>query len=83
MSNNNQREVTGKEPGPTARERMQMQTIEAYIIPIQVMDEIKRKLRKLTIDDGEVLLQTLNAIRPQAIQQQVPANMMPEAPGEQ
>jgi hypothetical protein len=65
MSTKNQREQAGGKN--FAQEQMKMQTIEAVICPTEVWHQIQNSLRKLPVEDVEVLLMTMKAMRPQQV----------------
>jgi hypothetical protein len=63
MSTENQREqANNKEPA-----MLQSKTIEACIVPVEIMEAVKSLLRKLPVEDVEVVLMTLRTIKAQPI----------------
>ena len=49
--------------------------VEAVVCPVEVWDQIKIALRKLTIEDGEVILMTMKSMRSQIVTMQQPEGM--------
>ena len=47
-----------------------MQQIEAVICPVEIWDQIKNGLRKLPVEDVEVILMTMKTMRPQIVNMQ-------------
>ena len=54
--------------------------VEAVVCPVEIWDNIKIALRGLTINEGEVILQTMKALKPQIVTMQMPEPMPGQRP---
>lgn len=48
----------------------QVQQIEAVVCPVEIWDNIRIVLRKLPVEDVDVVLQTMKQMRPQIVNMQ-------------
>lgn len=74
--NNSQPDNSKENLPPPMPEQAQAQQIEAVICPTEIWDQIKNQLRKLPVEDVEVVLLTMKSMRPQVVNMQMPPGGM-------
>ena len=67
-----QNQIDAKEAGKNGTQQMpagagQVQQVEAVVVPVEIWDQMKNAIRKLPVEDVEVLYLTMKQLRPQTI----------------
>jgi hypothetical protein len=70
MTTQNQKDA--KEAGRNGTQQMpagagQVHQIEAVVVPVEIWDQLKNAIRKLPVEDVEVLYLTMKQLRPQTV----------------